>query len=239
MFQNNARANQNPTNAKNGQESGRATAPTGVPSIRNWKVRDDGGISGLIYDSSNADDGDYIETSTIAKGQLENGHVVETWSGSRYFLSAESADSMSTNIMNAFKSLSGSNRQSGTITINNKSQTNKEQIRRNTESAMETLENSQSRMTFSLLDLFGANSEPKERQIPPPPPPSPEIIGAPAGIPILSDWTVNGDGSITGYVFGSKKIGDGNLVTTSLIASGERQQFSTVATVSGSVYFLA
>lgn len=235
LFQNNQSTNNEISNSET--HNARVRAPEGVPSIRNWKVRDDGGISGLIYGSLNAENGDYIETSTIAKGQLENGHIVETSSGSRYFLSADSADNITTNIMNAFKSLSDGNRQTGTITMNPR-QNNKEQNRRNAEPAMERLENSVPRTTFSLLDLFGSSSEPKEQERPQPPPP-PQDVGAPDGVPVLTGWSVNDDGSITGYVYGSGKVGDGNLVTTSLVASGERQQFSVVATVSGSVYFLA
>ncbi|KAL3914825.1 MAG: hypothetical protein SGILL_005936 [Bacillariaceae sp.] len=143
-----------------------STAPEGVPSIRNWKVRDDGGIAGLLYGSFNAEDGDYVETSTVAKGQLENGHIVETSSGSRYFLSSESADNISTRLMNTFKSLSGGNRETGTITINQKRH-DKEQDRTNAASAIESLESAKPRTTFSLLNLLKSSSEPKEQDLPP------------------------------------------------------------------------
>ena len=37
-----------------------------------------GGISGLLFGSPNAEDGDYIETSPILTGSIENGFVVTT-----------------------------------------------------------------------------------------------------------------------------------------------------------------
>lgn len=213
-------------------------APEGVPSIRNWKVREDGGIAGLIYGSMNAQDGDYIETSKIATGEIKNGNVVHTASGSRYFLSSESADNVSMNILNAFKSLSsGENRFKGTITINN-SRSNRGRERQSPEAVMEILENASPRSTFSLFDLFGAKAN-TGKQTDAPPPLPPLDISAPEGVPTLTGWKINNDGSLTGYVYGSSKIGDGNLVTTSPIANGERRQFQVVSTVTGSLYWLA
>jgi hypothetical protein len=221
-----------------------SSPPDGVPSIRNWKVLEDGGISGLIYGSVNAEDGDYIETSGIVYGTFENGNVVETSSGSRYFLSDETADNTAMNILNAFKNFSSGNRRKGTITINKENSIN-DQInrRRQKESVMEILERGPPRSTFSLFDLFGASagdspSNPKDATPASPPPPPPPDKAPPSGVPTLSGWKVNDDNTITGYVFGSPKIGDGNLITTSAIARGERKQYEIVATISGSLYFL-
>ena len=223
--------------------SNSVSPPDGVPSIRNWKVREDGGISGLIYGSVNAEDGDYIETSVIVYGTFENGNVVETSSGSRYFLSDETADNTATNILNAFKNFSSGNRRKGTITINKDNSINDQRKqRRQKESVLEILEKGPPRSTFSLFDLFGANadspSNQKDSTPPLPPPPPPPEKAPPRGVPTLSGWKVNDDNTITGYVFGSPKIGDGNLITTSSIARGERKQYEIVATISGSLYFL-
>jgi len=193
----------------------------------------------LIYGSVNAEDGDYIETSTIANGAVENGNVVETTSGSRYFLSPEGADNTATNIFNAFQSFTGATRRKGTITINKIQSDRKE----NGETMMNKLEQSQPRSTFSLFDLFGTGSgSPSKQQqstaeVPsyPSPPPG---KAPPEGIPILSSWEINDDGTITGFIFGSEKIGDGNKVTTSPIARGDREQYEMVTTVSGSIYYL-
>ncbi|KAG7353275.1 hypothetical protein IV203_009324 [Nitzschia inconspicua] len=220
------------------QNTADAKAPEGVPTIRNWKIGEDGGISGLIYGSMNAQDGDYIQTSFIAKGEIDNGNVVETTSGSRYFLSAESADNISLNILNALKSLSNrENSSKGTITFNNL-RSNATQQRNNPESAMEALKNASPRSTFSLFDLFGPKADAGTRTDGPSSLPTLDV-SAPEGVPMLAGWNINDDGSITGYVYGSAKIGDGNLVTTSPIADGERRQFEVVTTVSGSTYWLA
>ena len=59
--------------------------------------------------------------------------------------------------------------------------------------------------------------------------------GAPRGVPTLSKWSQNGDGSITGEISGSKSYDDGETVTTSGIA-GEVTEGSVVQTRSGSRY---
>ena len=62
-------------------------APRGVPTIVDWRLRRDGGISGRIYGSSNFDAGEKVETSPIVAGEVKNGNIVKTGSGSIYFLS--------------------------------------------------------------------------------------------------------------------------------------------------------
>lgn len=65
-----------------------SAAPRGVPTIAYWRKRADNGISGKIYGSPNFKDGERVETSAITFGQIEDGYVVKTNSGSRYFLSS-------------------------------------------------------------------------------------------------------------------------------------------------------
>jgi hypothetical protein len=229
-----------------GQGTTIMAAPDGVPSILNWKEREDGGISGLIYGSMNAQDGDYIETSTIVKGKIDGGHVVQTLSGSRYFLSAESSNNLSRSILDAIQKISnGGIRTQGTITIpdSNSSKSKNMQNGKRPESAKDTFSNTDAlspRSTFSLLDLFASKAD--ERQANTIPfsrlPPTLDV-SAPEGVPTLTDWQVNDDGSLTGYVYGSDKIGDGNLVTTSPIANGKQKQYEVVTTLSGSLYWLA
>jgi len=62
-------------------------APKGVPSLSNWKKNRDDSITGLISGSPNFNEGERITTSPIESGKLENGQVVKTGSGSKYFLS--------------------------------------------------------------------------------------------------------------------------------------------------------
>ncbi|GKY91279.1 hypothetical protein MPSEU_000100400 [Mayamaea pseudoterrestris] len=62
---------------------------------------------------------------------------------------------------------------------------------------------------------------------------------APFGMPTLSKWRKNFDGSITGVISGSSNFGDGEKVTTSAIANGTIAAGEVVRTASGSKYFLA
>merc|ERR1711966_385053 len=62
-------------------------------------------------------------------------------------------------------------------------------------------------------------------------------MGAPRGVPLLSNWKVNRDGSITGVISGGRGFDDGAPVTTSPI-KGSAQPGTTVVTKSGSRYFL-
>ena len=61
---------------------------------------------------------------------------------------------------------------------------------------------------------------------------------APAGVPRLSKWRKNGDGSITGLISGSANFREKERVTTSPIASGSVSSGEVVRTGSGSRYFL-
>jgi len=61
-------------------------APRGVPTISNWKLNGDGSVSGKISGSPNFRDGEKVTTSQIVQGRIEAGAVVQTGSGSKYFL---------------------------------------------------------------------------------------------------------------------------------------------------------
>ena len=200
-----------------------------------------GGISGRVFGSPAAGEGDYIETSPIVDGTIESGYVVMTTSGSRYFLSADVAQAAA----NIYAPLDGitnaPNSRSGTITIN-KSR-NREQVAE----AMKMLESAPGRSTFSLQELgidfmSKRNKQPQQQQ--PMQQPTNDFYAAiydraPRGVPILARWSTNNDGSITGEVYGSQVITDGDVVTTSPIAQGNKQQFECVQTASGSMYYLA
>jgi hypothetical protein len=215
--------------------------PEGIPRIEGWKVLEEGGISGIIYGSPSAEDGDYIETSPITSGIIEDRSVVETTSGSRYFLSPESADTAHS-ILNSLKGLA-TGRRGGTITIA-KQGGGKQREQRNmqiAQAALNVLEKSLPRATFSLVDLFGGIDKDKAKKVRTSKPPTIALWdkAPPDGVPTLSNWTSNDDGTLTGFVFGSQSIEDGNLVTTSRIVKGVRKQYETVTTISGSLYFLS
>jgi hypothetical protein len=189
----------------------------------------EGCITGRVYSSSNSVDGDYIETSAVADGRVENGYIVETISGSRYFLSAEKATDTAkdANIFAALNDLAVA-KSGATITIT-KAMAEEERKERQMkqEDILKKLEKSKPRATFSLLDIFGGffGAEPAKSD-------------APVSVPTLSRWKVNTDGTVTGVINGSEAIRDGNLVTTSPIVRGDLKKSSTVITQSGSMYFL-
>jgi len=62
---------------------------------------------------------------------------------------------------------------------------------------------------------------------------------APRGVPILTNWTKNFDGSVTGKIYGSTSFKDGDKVTTSKLGSGQvLGAGALIVTQSGSKYFL-
>jgi hypothetical protein len=63
-------------------------APRGVPKIKEWTLNSDSTISGFIFGSSSFDDGAPVTTSPIV-GMAASGSVVQTKSGSKYFLEEE------------------------------------------------------------------------------------------------------------------------------------------------------
>jgi hypothetical protein len=64
------------------------------------------------------------------------------------------------------------------------------------------------------------------------------VRSAPRGVPTISNWRKNRDGSITGKISGSSNFSQGETVTTSPIASGKIDGGEIVKTGSGSRYFL-
>jgi len=68
-----------------------SAAPRGVPTISRWRQNRDGSIAGFISGSPNFKDGEAITTSPITSEGV-GGAVVQTSSGSRYFLEEQSAE---------------------------------------------------------------------------------------------------------------------------------------------------
>lgn len=61
--------------------------PKGVPIMNKFKKNRDGSITGFISGSKNFEDGEQITTSKLAPDQIiEAGNIVQTVSGSKYFL---------------------------------------------------------------------------------------------------------------------------------------------------------
>jgi hypothetical protein len=84
------------------------------------------------------------------------------------------------------------------------------------------------RSTISLgfLNLLGSSSDDSTS--------STSTSSAPDGIPTLSKWKQNPDGSVTGLISGSKAFRNNESVTTSPIKTKSLSPDSVVVTVSGS-----
>jgi hypothetical protein len=182
-----------------------------------------GGVSGLLFGSTIATDGDYIETSPIATGNLENGSIVTTRSGSLYFLSSESGKKIADTISTG-KDLEPT-RRSGTITITKAIKNNDKKPKKIPRTAQKKI----LRSTFSLANLGSIFNKTSKQS---------DFKDPGQGIPTLTCWDINKDGTITGIITGSTNIQDGDLVTTSPVIQGQRKRFKTVTTISGSEYYL-
>ena len=225
---------------KNTKKTGRSframKPPTGVPIIRSWKLNNDGGISGVIFRSKHAADGDYIETSCLDDMSVaEARNIVQTISGSQYYLCDKPAEAEIPEVGNLFQGFSPLRTRRSTITISKSLRS--EKVRKNVSTAMDALAKAPPRTTFSLFDLLGAKPKKPVR------PPSRDSVSdgqqiAPEGVPTLTQWSCNDDGTISGTIYHSSRIKDGNLINTSPIAAGQSRRFQLVTTVTGSVYFL-
>jgi hypothetical protein len=238
-------------------------APKGVPTIVAWRVLPSGGISGQIFGSINFKEGERIETSTIATGTLENGSVVTTASGSRYFLSAESVrDMRAAAAAAAAKSApkvvpdAPSSPPRATLQLTKLA---KERDAKAAELALRAASQSPTgtmrrRPTFSLSAFFGfdktsqsdegsskstvTTASTKSTAPLPSKGSTPLNKVAPKGVPAINRWKQNRDKSITGIITGSSAFPDGERITTSPIAGGLVRSGQIVTTSSGTKYFL-
>ena len=94
--------------------------------------------------------------------------------------------------------------------------------------------------TSATFALFGfGRSDDEDDEASPAPTPKPKVEKkAPGGVPTITKWRRNFDGSISGRVSGSKAFDDGDKITTSPIAKGTIANGEIVTTGSGSRYFL-
>jgi hypothetical protein len=165
---------------------------------------------------------------------METGQVVTTQSGSRYFLSPDEVEKAA-NSFAAFQDLALA-RQGSTITINKELANQRPRSVRETASFAKSRVEGESepadqpRPTFSLFGLFGAASPAKDMNM--------GGNTGPGGVPMLTQWSTNADGTITGRVSGSPSMGEGAMVTTSPVVAGIAKQYEKVTTVTGSTYYL-
>lgn len=102
---------------------------------------------------------------------------------------------------------------------------------------------------FDLLSIFGGTKEPtkllekevrkQESKISSTSSP-PASKQPPKGVPVMSKFKKNRDGSITGFISGSKNFEEGEKITTSKLAPGQViEAGNVIQTISGSKYFLS
>lgn len=182
-------------------------APAGIPTIVKWRQNNDGSITGLISGSNAFRNGESVTTSAI-KGNVSDNTVVQTISGSKYYLSN--------------KPVSVPKKAAPAPSPSQKAQ----QVK-----AKSIVDNAKSGATISLGFLnFGGGDKTEEV----PSNSAPKIVSqAPKGVPSISKWRQNRDGSITGIISGSNAYNDGESITTSPITS-EATDGALVQTSSGS-----
>jgi hypothetical protein len=115
--------------------------------------------------SPNFEEGDFVETTSISGGKIENGSTVTTATGSRYFLSAEKPTKVAPSIAKAYGS-------SPTITLTNQRK------------AIEAKGESEAppKSTFSLFGLFGGGDDSASEQKTPSSPTKPVAKPNPAPV---------------------------------------------------------
>ncbi len=175
-------------------------APRGVPTISKWKQNRDGSISGVISGSNFFGIGETITTSPITS-EPADGAVVQTLSGSKYFLAPKGISPV-----------------------------------KQAQKAEEAIAKAKPGATVSLgFFNFGQDSDDSDSKTKAvPQKPSPKIVSqAPRGVPVLSKWRQNRDGSVTGFIYGSPAFGEGESITTSPITS-DAVDSAVVQTKSGS-----
>lgn len=167
-----------------------------------------------------------------------------TGSGSRYYLSADTkivAQAKQT----ALRDLAAAKPRS-TINLTRQRQ------ERDRKAAEEVLSKARPQSTISLFGLFGGDggSSTASSATPPPRPAAKKTPPkrkkkvmqrkktAPRGVPTISRWRKNRDGSITGFITGSPNFSEGERITTSAISGGTPSSGEVVRTGSGSRYFL-
>ena len=182
----------------------------------------EGGVAGIVHGSPTANDGDYIKTSPIDSGKCEQGSVVTTQSGSHYFLGSTEAEG-ATEPPEELEGLTDV-RPRATITL---PKLRKKKEPTHLQQGTESPPAQKPRPTFSLFDVFGMVSRRRRNK-----------HVHPNAVPTLTRWSTNSDGTITGIVSGSSQMKDGDIVTTSVIVSGDAKQNEKVTTVTGSTYYL-
>ena len=235
-----------------------SSAPRGVPSLSKWRQNSNGSITGDIAGSNAYKDGESITTSPIA-GNIEGGTVVQTKSGSKYYLEPKatsggffgiSQKSVSTTraseAADQRRSDTEKRKRQAAAAAEEKRRLLDEQKKKAIEAAVakrkaaETKKQAKadtkafteqpSGRTFSLgLFNFGQQDTGASASV------DSGATTPPRGVPSLSKWRQNRDGSISGSISGSPAFKNGEIITTSPV-SGNIADGAIVTTSSGSRY---
>lgn len=166
---------------------------------------------------------------------MENGSVVTTKSGSRYFLSGRTAQEMKQEVAKSSSLPKELRIAAPSATI----QLTRQARERDEKAALEAVSQAKPGRTISLSAIFGfgrdaetstssgtsGNSAPVKKE-------------APKGVPTIERWKAGGDKAITGFIRGASQFRDGEKITTSPIAKGKISSGELVVTSSGTKYFL-
>lgn len=107
--------------------------------------------------------------------------------------------------------------------------------------AAQTVNKAKKSTTISLFNFGGGSESTTPAPAPAPKPQQKKQAkkAPPKGVPSLSGWKINGDGSVTGRISNSPNFREGQIVTTSPIAQGRIESGAVVKTGSGSQYYLS
>ena len=220
------------------------TAPRGIPTLSKYRRNRDGSITAYIFNSSSFEDGKMITTSPV-NTKISPGTIVETSSGSKYFLDPGKDIILKEYQGKNKKNLQAKPKRGAAIPeIVKKSPTIPGP------STETPFRGPKSRATFSLFGL-GEGQKTSQKQTEPslrPATKQPNRFNrksanvptdVPPGTPKVIDWKQNFDGSISGFVVGSNNFVEGERIVTSPLQKGEVvESESIVTTVSGSQYYL-
>jgi len=242
-----------------GQDSSSATtssvagAPKGVPVLSKWRQNGDGSISGTISGSSAFEGGEFITTSPVPKNAV-GGSVVRTASGSRYYLEpipGRAGPKPSNDAAEARRLAAEEKKQKLAAAAEEKRQqaaaaaeARRLAAEEKKQASLQSIETAQPSSTISLGFFNFGNQAENDDTTSKPPPSSPtqtiakKLPNAPRGVPTLYQWRQNRNGSISGFIAGSKSFKEGESITTSPITSSAIER-TVVQTKSGSRYYLA
>ena len=163
-------------------------------------------------------DGESVTTSPITT-ESAYGALVETASGSKYYLAVKGAK------LPAPSPSAASSLPNRTFSLSRPVLSPNSPVTPSPTSAAKTFSLGKSSIQSSGLNPSSNSFQEK-------------IKAAPPGVPKLVKWRKNRDSTISGFITGSSSFEEGDRITTSVIVSGSIESGEVVRTSSGSRYYL-